>query len=133
MLGPVPEDLALAVCGQVAETLNLPLHRVRLDSLLMHDLGMDSLGLLEILMRLEVHFQIQIPRGGLELAARGDLTREQFAPRGVLSPLACERLRSLLPDVAARIQPGLRVRDIPTLYTVGALARLVALQLIGDP
>jgi len=84
----------------------------------MADLGAESLDFLDIVFKLERAFDIQITRGEMERAARGDMSEDEFAPRGVLSPAGLERLRTLMPEARERIQPGLRPVQILSLFSV---------------
>ncbi len=115
----------------IADALAIDVAGVRLDANLMSDLGADSLAFLDIVFRLEQAFDIQITRGEMERAARGDLTEEEFAPGGVISEAGLQRLRSLLPEAAARIQPGLRAGQILTLFSVQTFVNLVDGKLSG--
>ena len=91
----------------------------------MGDLGAESLDFLDIVFRLERAFGIQITRGEMERAARGDMTDEEFAPAGVISEAGLARLRELMPEAAARIQPGLRPAQILSLFSVQTFANMV--------
>ena len=113
------------VCEVIAEVLGRPSDQVTVGSNLFHDLGADSLDLLDIVFGLEHRFGVEITRGALEQAARGDMSDDDFAPGGAISEAGLERLRLLLPESSARITPGLRPREIPTLFTVGTFARIV--------
>ena len=64
----------------VAEALARSPSDVRLDSILMADLGAESLDFLDIVFKLEHEFHIQITRGEMERAARGEMSDEEFAP-----------------------------------------------------
>jgi acyl carrier protein len=110
----------------VAESLAKPLDQVSLDSNLMSDLGAESLDFLDVVFRIERAFEIQITRGEIERAARGDMTEEEFAPAGVISEKGLERLRTLLPEAKGRIVPGLRPTMILSLFTVRTFANLAA-------
>lgn len=113
----------------VAEALVRPAAQVRLDSNLMSDLGAESLDFLDLVFRLEREFHIQITRGEMERAARGDMTDEEFAPLGVISERGLQRLRELMPEAAERIQPGLRPGQILSLFSVRTFANLVRAKL----
>jgi acyl carrier protein len=118
-------DISERVRGLVAEALAQDPAKVRLDSILMADLGAESLDFLDIVFKLERAFEIQITRGEMERAARGDMSEEEFAPRGVISEAGLARLRELMPEAAARIQPGLRPAQILGLFSVQTFANLV--------
>ena len=109
----------------VATSLGREFAEVELHSSLMTDLGAESLDLLDIVFCIERDFGIEITRGEMEKAARGDMTDEEFAPGGVISTAGLARLRELMPEAAARINPGLRAREILSLFTVQTFANLV--------
>lgn len=109
----------------VAESLARKLEDVKLDSILMSDLDAESLDFLDIVFRLERDFHIEITRGEMERASRGDMTPEEFAPGGVISEAGLTRLRELMPEAADRIQPGLRPSTILTLFSVQTFANMV--------
>lgn len=119
------ENVEEVVREVVAEVRNLPVERVRLESNLMADLGADSLDFLDVVFKLEQAFDIQITRGEMERAARGDLTEEEFAPDGVISETGLARLRELLPEARERIRPGLRPGQILSLFSVQTFANIV--------
>jgi len=109
----------------IAESLGRDPRLVTLEASLTEDLNAESLDLLDIVFRLERAFDVQITRGEIERAARGDMTEDDFAPGGVISPAGLDRLRALMPEAAARIQPGLRPIQIPGLFTVRTFASIV--------
>jgi acyl carrier protein len=109
----------------VAESLGRKLDDVSIDSVLMADLGAESLDFLDIVFRLERDFSIEITRGEMERASRGDMSAEEFAPSGVISEAGLARLRELMPEARDRIQPGLRPSTILTLFSVRTFANMV--------
>ena len=118
-------DIEAMTCRIVAESLGRAETDVKLSSVLMSDLGAESLDFLDIVFRLEREFSIQITRGEMEKASRGDMTQEEFAPGGVLSEKGLARLRELMPEAADRIKPGLRPNMILTLFSVQTFANMV--------
>ncbi|HEY4243264.1 MAG TPA: phosphopantetheine-binding protein [Kofleriaceae bacterium] len=118
-------EIGEAVRIIVAESLGRSLDDVRLDSVLMADLDAESLDFLDIVFRIEREFEIEITRGEMERASRGDMTAEEFAPAGVISEAGLARLRALMPEAADRIQPGLRPSTILTLFSVQTFANMV--------
>ncbi|SRR6266545_1609273 len=119
------ETLEAKLCRIVAEALGRPADGVRLDSNLMDDLGAESLDFLDIVFKLERSFGIQITRGEMESAARGDMSEEAFAPGGVIGEAGLGRLRELMPEAGDRIKPGLRPTEILGLFTVRTLMNIV--------
>jgi acyl carrier protein len=115
----------------VAEALGRDVAEVQLASFMMDDLGAESLDYLDVVFKLEQTFAIQITRGEMERAARGDMSDEDFAPRGLISEAGLARLRELMPEAAHRIQPGLRAPQILGLFTVQTFVNLVSAKLAG--
>src|SRR5689334_11652894 len=115
---PADDPIAQTVCALCAKSLACDPSQVTLASALMADLGAESLDFLDIVFELERTFDIQITRGEMERAARGDMTEEEFAPNGVVSEAGLARLRQLMPEVKDRIKPGLRPVQILGLFTV---------------
>ncbi len=109
----------------VAESLGKPLADVKLASVLMADLHAESLDFLDIVFRIERDFKIEITRGEMERASRGDMSADEFAPNGVISEAGLVRLRELMPEAADRITPGLRPSTILTLFSVQTFANMV--------
>ena len=109
----------------VAEALGKAPDDVKLESNLMEELGAESLDFLDIVFRLEREFGIQITRGEMERASRGDMTDDEFAPGGVISERGLARLRELMPEAKERIKPGLRPSTILTLFSVQTFANMV--------
>jgi acyl carrier protein len=109
----------------VAESLGRQLGDVPIDAILMDGLGAESLDFLDIVFRIERDFGIEITRGEMERASRGDMTQDEFAPSGVISEAGLARLRELMPEAADRIKPGLRPSTILTLFTVQTFANMV--------
>lgn len=125
------EDLSSRVCAIIASSLGCDPGQVAPASCLMQELGAESLDFLDIVFELERAFDIQITRGEMERAARGDMSEEEFAPGGTISPAGLERLRQLMPEVRERIVPGLRPVQILGLFTVQTFINLVRAKRAG--
>lgn len=119
------EKVPDALRAIVAEALARDVSEVELGSNLMSDLGAESLDFLDIVFKIEQTFHIEITRGEMERAARGDMTDEAFAPDGVISDAGLARLRELMPEAADRIHPGLRPAKILSLFTVQTFVNMV--------
>lgn len=118
-------EIAEKVRHIVAEALALDPATVKNESLLMADLGAESLDYLDIVFKIERTFGIQITRGEMQKAARGDMSEEEFAPGGVVSDKGLERLRELMPEAKDRIVPGLRPVQILGLFSVQTFVNMV--------
>lgn len=130
---PISSDpeVAAKVREIVAEALALDPNTVKNESLLMTDLGAESLDYLDIVFKIERTFGIQITRGEIQKAAQGDLSDEEFAPGGVVSEKGLDRLRELLPEAQDRIVPGLRPVQILALFSVQTFIRMVEVKRQG--
>jgi acyl carrier protein len=115
----------------VADALGRAVTDVRVTANLMDELGAESLDFLDIVFQLEQSFAIEITRGEMERAARGDMSDDDFAPGGVISDAGLARLRALMPEAAPRIHPGLRPRQILSLFSVQTFVNLVEAKQAG--
>jgi len=126
---PHPRDPAIfgVVQDAFAEALGLDLDEVEYESKIIEDLGAESLDLLDIVFRLERAFDIKIPRGGIESAARDGLEEgEAYEVNGVLTALGIEKLAEAMPEVPrAEFREGLKVAEVPLLFRVATFCRLV--------
>ncbi|MEZ4361566.1 MAG: phosphopantetheine-binding protein [Kofleriaceae bacterium] len=113
-------------CQVIARALARPVAEVQPTACLMRDLHVESIDLLDVVFSLEQEFGIEITRGALEAAARGSMSEDEFAPAGKMSSAGLARLRALLPEVAHRIDDGLRAREVMSLFTPTTFARIVA-------
>ena len=110
----------------IAEALYVDIDTVTADANLTADLGAESIDFLDIVFRLEKSFAIKLPKGEIEQRVRGDLAGAEYEVNGVLQEKALERLRGIMPEInPAQISPGLRVKDIPSLFTVATFERMV--------
>jgi acyl carrier protein len=99
---------------------------VRPEQLLFYDLSFTSLDMLDLLFRLEQHFDISIPEGTIYQLARGEMPEDEFADGSVLTASGRERLMTLLYDAPPQIfPPRIHVTTLPRYCTVGAITRLV--------
>jgi len=109
-----------------AEALGLDDEEVALHNTIVDDLGAESLDFLDIAFRLERSFDIRIPRGGIETAARGELDDEVYEQAGVLTAKALEGLRDAMPEIpASEFRDGLRTTEVPELFRVATFYNLV--------
>ena len=110
----------------ISEALYCEKDQVQRNANLMTDLGAESIDFLDIVFRLEKAFSIKLPKGEIELKARGDLAEGEFEVHGVLQDKGLARLRAMMPEISPdKIKTGLRVKDIATLFTVATFERMV--------
>ena len=119
-------ELYPQVAKIVADVLAVEESEVSQSSRLIADLGGESIDFLDLVFRLERHFNVKIPRGQIEKEVRGALQNSEFEKDGVVTDKGLDVLRSYLSEVPAdNFKPGLRVHQIPTLFTVETFCKLV--------
>lgn len=120
------ESVYPRVAKTIAEALARDGAEVRLDSRLFADLEAESIDLLDIVFRLEHEFDIQIPRGRIIEDARGDLPESAFENQGVLTSAGLARLRAYMSEVPAEnFRPQMNLADVPNLFTVETMCKIV--------
>jgi acyl carrier protein len=126
-------DILAKVKEIVAASLYLDdIEEIQPDSKLIADLGAESIDFLDIMFRLEEAFGVKLPKGELETKARAGLSDDEFAINGVLQAKGLERMAAIMSEVDAdEFKPGMRVHDIPSLYTVQTFVNLVKSRLEG--
>lgn len=120
-------DTLAEVAMLVRQTLALPdSEPIGAEQLFFYDLGFTSMDLLDLLFRLEQHFEIEIPEGTIYHLARGDLDESKFAEDAVLTEAGRARLMELLYDTPPELfPPRIHATTLPRFCTVGAIVRLV--------
>lgn len=120
-------DTSGEVAMLVRQTLAMPeTEPISPQQLFFYDLGFTSMDLLDLLFRIEQHFQIEIPEGTIYHLARSDLSEAEFAQDAVLTEAGRERLMNLLYDTPKELfPPRIHATTLPRFCTVGAITRLV--------
>lgn len=109
------------------EALGVDDDEVLPDSKIFDDLGAESLDLLEIVYLLEHEFDIKIPRDGIAEQSKADIDATDYEVDGVLTKLALDKLRELMPEVPPEeLTPGLLSADIPKLFRVQTFVNIVS-------
>jgi acyl carrier protein len=115
-----------------AEALGLEEDEVQFDSRIIGDLDAESLDFLDVAFRLERAFDVKIPRGGIEQAARDGVGQEAYEVDGVLTEKALAGLADALPEIPrAEFAPGLKTVQVPELFRVATFYNLI-LRLLND-
>lgn len=113
----------------LADVLAIELEEVTLKKTLIHDLGAESIDFLDIIFQMEKQFKIKLERGYIESMARGSLTQEEFESNGVITERGLSGLKNILSEVPEeKIKSGLKSNEIPTLFTVETMCKLVIKQ-----
>ena len=120
-------DTIAEVTTLVRQTLALPESEpISPQQLFFYDLGFTSMDLLDLLFRVEQHFEIEIPEGTIYHLARGDLQEAEFAEDAVLTEAGRARLIRMLYDTPEELfPPRIHATTLPRYCTVGAIVRLV--------
>ncbi len=136
-IGPLPEPLSSPLPAPVpavfdkvreafAEALGVEVDEVTLKARVIDDLGAESLDFLDIAYRLEQTFKVKIPRGEIKQKSQEGLDPTEWEKDGLLTEKALSKIREVMPEVdPAAVQPGLRAKDIPRLFTVETFYRIV--------
>jgi acyl carrier protein len=125
-IDPAVAEVYPRVRQAIADALACDLERVGLETRLIDDLRAESIDFLDILFRLERGFKIKIPQGKILSDARGGLSESEFERDGVLTPAGLARLREVLREVPAeRFPAGLKLADVPRLFTVETFCKIV--------
>jgi acyl carrier protein len=121
------QDTFEQVAALVRKTLALQESEpVEPKQLFFYDLGFTSMDLLDLLFRIEQHFQVSIPEGTIYQLARGEMAEPEFATDGLLSDAGRQQLMAMLYDTPPEVFPArIHATTLPRYCTVGAFARLV--------
>ena len=114
------------VASIIADVLVVDESEVELTKRLIGDLGAESIDFLDLIFQLEKTFSVKIPRGQIEKDARGNLSNAEFEQNGVITDKGIEALKEYLSEIPAdNFKSGMKVNDIPGLYTVETMCKLV--------
>ena len=132
----LPDYVDVAIWTKVqqafAEALGFDEDEIEFDSKIIEELEAESLDFLDIAFRLEREFDVKIPRGGIEKAAREGVDGDGLNDDGTLTLDALEKLAEAMPEVPkGEFTIGLKPNDIPLLFRVGTFYNLV-IKLLKD-
>lgn len=121
------------LCPLVREVTGAKPEQIRMESVLMADLGAESLDLLDLSFLIEDTFGIVIEPNELERHARQRLAGGVYEKDGYLTDEAIAELRTALPQLdPSRLASGLRKADLPSLLTVGAFVGIIQRKLAAS-
>jgi acyl carrier protein len=126
-------DVLRVVFTALAGTLGEDQATYPLSASLAEDLGLDSLDLVDILLRVEAQLAVQLPMTWMSQLLQGELSDAEFCTAsGVVTDRGLLRLRELLPQIdPVRLSGKLRVDHIPSLLTVGNLVDIMQARVLG--
>lgn len=114
----------------LVETLGVAPERIALTSVLVRDLGAESIDLLDLSFRIEERFKVTIEANEIEREARQRLPGGTYEKDGYLTEEALAEIRAAVPELdPARLVKGLRKADLPSLLNVAFFVRLIARKL----
>ena len=109
-----------------AEALGFDEDEIEFTSKIIEELEAESLDFLDIAFRLERAFDVKIPRGGIEKAAREGIDGDGLNPDGTLTSESLEKLSEAMPEVPAEeFRLGLKPNEVPNLFRVGTFYNLI--------
>jgi len=111
----------------IVEILGVAPERVRMDSVLVADLGAESIDLLDLSFQIEARFGVTIEANEMEREAKTRLAGGAYEKDGLLTEEALAEIRKSATGLdPAKLQPGLRKLDLPALLTVAFFVHLIA-------
>ncbi len=114
----------------LVEVLGVAPQKIRLESVLIGDLGAESIDLLDLSFRVEESFNVTIENNEIEREASKRLPGGVYEKDGRLTDEALAEIRKALPELDRRkLVSGLRKMDLPSLLTVQFFVKLIARKL----
>ena len=106
---------------------------IELEKTLMDDLGIDSIDLLDLIYSLEKKYSISVQVGELaELVAKG-MGDVPFEVDNIITDEGLRILHEFFGESQkAKIKKGLTVHEIPLLFTVRSICKLVIIRLAAE-
>jgi acyl carrier protein len=110
----------------IAEMLGVAPDAVRPESVLVSDLGAESIDLLDLSFQIEEIFNVTIESNEIEREAMKRLPGGVYESDGRLTDQALAEIRKALPELdTAKLVPGVKKMDIPSLLTVQFFVKLI--------
>jgi acyl carrier protein len=110
----------------LVEVLGVGPEKIHLHSVLVTDLGAESIDLLDLSFRIEEAFKVRIEANEIEREAKKRLPGGVYETDGFLTEEALVEIRRAAPELdPGKLVKGLRKADIPSLLTVGFFVHLI--------
>jgi acyl carrier protein len=124
------EEILAELKPLLVEVLGVAPEKIRMDSVLVSDLGAESIDLLDLSFRIEEKFKVPIEANEIERDAKKRLPGGVYEKDGCLTEEALAEIRQSVPELdPTRLVPGLRKTDLPSLLTVSFFVHLIARKL----
>lgn len=100
--------------------------QIRPESVLVEDLGAESIDLVDLSFLIEEKFGVTIEANEFERRARARIPGGVYEKDGLLTAEALAELREAMPEIdPERLKVGLRKVDLPALLTVSVFVHLI--------
>ena len=117
----------------LTEVLGVAPEKIRPESVLVADLGAESIDLLDLSFLIEEKFNVTIEGNEIEREATKRLPGGVYEKDGRLTDEALAEIRKCAPELdAGKLITGLRKLDLPMLLTVRFFVRLIARKLAEE-
>lgn len=115
----------------VREVTGARQEQIKMDSSLMLDLGAESIDLLDFSFLIEEEFDVTIESDEFESQATNRIDGGVYEKDGLLTDEALDELKKALPEIpAARLKPGLKKIELPSVLNVAVFVHLIQRKLI---
>jgi acyl carrier protein len=115
----------------IHEITGVPEERICMESVLVEDLGAESLDLLDLSFLIEETFGVTLADDEFERQARTTVPGGTYDRGGLLTEEAIERLREALPEIPPdKFQPGMPKITLPKILNVAVFVHLIQRKLI---
>jgi acyl carrier protein len=114
----------------VVDVTGRKIEEVRMESVLVEDLGAESIDLVDLSFLIEEKFGVTIEANEFERRVRARFPGGAYEKDGFLTAEAIAGLREELPEVdPGKLREGLRKADLPALLTVSVFVGLIGKKL----
>jgi acyl carrier protein len=127
------QEILEALKPLIVSVLGVRPKSIRPESVLVADLGAESIDLLDLSFLIEEKFQVRIEANEIEREAKQRLSDGVYEKDGFLTEAALDEIRKAIPELdASKLVKGLRKVDLPALLTVSFFVSLIARKLAAQ-
>ncbi len=120
------EEVFEKVSEVIVDASDVEADEISLDKRLIDDLDIDSIDMMELIYSIEKIYGVELEIGDFEGAMNREMNGVPFAKDNIITDEGLQKLRELMPEVdQTKIQPGLAVYNVPFLFTVESLCKLI--------